>query len=87
MRLARWRRDRPGETERLLILLYLVSAPIQAVFFTRVRFRAPLDPLLIVIAAAMVARWLVQRGTAERRRHLIVARWPPTTEPLLEPAG
>ena len=67
LRLARWRRDRPGEVERLLILIYLVSAPVQALFFTRVRFRAPLDPLLIVIAAAMVARWLVVTDAPDAR--------------------
>ncbi len=57
LRLVRWRRDRPNDLEKLLIILYLVSAPAQAVFFTRVRFRAPLDPLLIVVVAGLLARW------------------------------
>jgi len=57
LRLVRWRVDRPGRVELLLIVLYLVSAPFQAVFFTRVRFRSPLDPLMIVVVAGMVARW------------------------------
>ncbi len=57
LRLVRWRRDRPDALEKLLIVLYLVSAPAQAVFFTRVRFRVPLDPLLIVVVAGLLARW------------------------------
>jgi hypothetical protein len=57
LRLVRWRRDRPDDLEKLLLIIYLVSAPAQAVFFTRVRFRSPLDPLLIVIAAGLIARW------------------------------
>ncbi len=67
LRLIWWRRDRPGDLERLLIFIYLISAPAQAVFFTRVRFRAPLDPLLIVVVAGLVARWLGRSGTAGTR--------------------
>jgi 4-amino-4-deoxy-L-arabinose transferase-like glycosyltransferase len=57
LRLLRWRRDRPDDVEWLLIVLYLISAPVEAVFFTRVRFRDPLDPLLIVVVAGMIGRW------------------------------
>ncbi len=57
LRLLRWRRDRPDDVEWLLIVLYLVTAPIEAVFFTRVRFRSPVDPLLIVVVAGMIGRW------------------------------
>jgi hypothetical protein len=67
IRLVRWRRDRPGDIERLLIILYLVSAPAQAVFFTRVRFRSPLDPLLIIVVAAFVARWVGRPSPSPRR--------------------
>jgi 4-amino-4-deoxy-L-arabinose transferase-like glycosyltransferase len=62
VRLLLWRRDRPGATERLLMLAYLLSAPAQAVFFTRVRFRLPLDPLLIAIVAGFISRWLSRRS-------------------------
>src|SRR4029079_14715379 len=68
VRLVRWRRDRPGDLERLLIVLYLVSAPVQAVFFTRVRFRAPLAPLLIIVVAALAARWLLSQAPARAPR-------------------
>lgn len=60
-RLILWRRDRPGDIEKLLILVYLISAPAQAVFFTRVRFRMPLDYVLIVVVAAFLAYLLGKR--------------------------
>jgi hypothetical protein len=62
LRLARWRRDRPGEIERLLIVSYLVVAPAQALFTTRVRYRVPIEPLMIVVVAGLIARWLVSRA-------------------------
>jgi len=65
LRLVRWRADRPGPVELLLIILYLVSAPVEAVFFTRVRFRSPLDPLMIVVVAGMLARWGSRRPAPE----------------------
>jgi 4-amino-4-deoxy-L-arabinose transferase-like glycosyltransferase len=70
VRLLRWRRDRPDDVEWLLIVLYLITAPIEAIFFTRVRFRSPVDPLLIVVVAGMIGRWpgraRRERTTAER---------------------
>lgn len=54
-RLALWRRFRPGSLEKLLIAVYLIGAPVAAVFFTRVRFRVPADPVLLVVVASFVA--------------------------------
>jgi 4-amino-4-deoxy-L-arabinose transferase-like glycosyltransferase len=58
IRIGRWRRDPPGSAEVLLLSIYLLCAPVQAVFFTRVRFRFPVDPLLAVIASGVVSRFL-----------------------------
>jgi 4-amino-4-deoxy-L-arabinose transferase-like glycosyltransferase len=55
VRLALWRRRRPGDLEQLLIWLYIGFAFLEAVFLSRVRYRVPLDALLIVVVAAMVA--------------------------------
>ena len=62
LRLVRWRRDRPGDVERLLILSYLLAGPAQAIFTTRVRYRVPLEPLLMIVVAASIARWLTRRA-------------------------
>lgn len=46
-----WRAARTGglgAAASMLVLLYLVQAAAQAVFFTRLRFRVPYDPLLIL---------------------------------------
>jgi 4-amino-4-deoxy-L-arabinose transferase-like glycosyltransferase len=53
-RVVRWRRDRLAPLEALGVTLYLANAPYAAVFFTRVRYRLPLDHLLIVVVAGMV---------------------------------
>jgi hypothetical protein len=42
-------------TERLFLLLFLINAPVMAVFFTRTRFRQPLDNILLIEAAIAVA--------------------------------
>jgi 4-amino-4-deoxy-L-arabinose transferase-like glycosyltransferase len=54
VRLALWRRRRPGDLEKLLIWLYVGFAFLEAIFLSRVRYRVPLDALLIVVVAAMV---------------------------------
>lgn len=41
-------------SEWLILVLYLLNAPVMAVFFTRTRFRQPLDAGLVVIAAVAV---------------------------------
>jgi 4-amino-4-deoxy-L-arabinose transferase-like glycosyltransferase len=58
VRLAFWRRYRPGSFEQLLIAVYVIGAPVAAVFFTRVRFRVPADPVLLLVVAGLVAAWL-----------------------------
>ena len=63
IRLLSWRRYRFDPVETLLVLLYVLAAPAQAIFFTRVRFRVPFDPLLIVVVAAFAAHWLESRST------------------------
>jgi hypothetical protein len=68
LRLALWRRFPPGWLEKLLIAVYLIGAPVAAVFFTRVRFRVPADPLLLVVVAALVASWLSARAAAASSR-------------------
>ncbi len=50
-----------GRTEALLIALFFLNAFFMALFFTRIRFRIPMDHVLVVLAAAFVAR-VLQRG-------------------------
>jgi hypothetical protein len=38
-----------------MIWLYLSDALVDAIFFTRVRFRVPLDAVLIIVVASMIA--------------------------------
>jgi 4-amino-4-deoxy-L-arabinose transferase-like glycosyltransferase len=53
------RRRLPLNTgEGLLIWSFLANLLVIAVFFSRVRFREPLDPLMILIAACLVAQLL-----------------------------
>jgi len=66
IRFGRWRRDPPGSAEVLLLSVYLLSAAVQAVFFTRVRFRFPVDPLLAVIASGVVSRFLAHESRGHR---------------------
>jgi 4-amino-4-deoxy-L-arabinose transferase-like glycosyltransferase len=61
LRLLRWRSDKPGSIERLLIWIYLLNAPVAALFVTRVRYRVPFDELLILIAASTLVSLLVTR--------------------------
>jgi 4-amino-4-deoxy-L-arabinose transferase-like glycosyltransferase len=61
IRLIRWRRDSPKSIERLLIWIYLLNAPVAALFVTRVRYRVPFDELLILIAASTLVSLLVTR--------------------------
>jgi 4-amino-4-deoxy-L-arabinose transferase-like glycosyltransferase len=61
IRLLRWRSDQPESIERLLIWIYLLNAPVAALFVTRVRYRVPFDELLIIIAASTLVSLLVRR--------------------------
>ncbi|MGW5301118.1 hypothetical protein ACWEQV_23020 [Rhodococcus aetherivorans] len=57
-------------SERLFLVLFVANAPLMAVFFTRTRFRQPLDNILIVEAAVAVAVLILAftrgRGRGER---------------------
>jgi hypothetical protein len=61
-----------ARSEWLFIGLYLLNAPVMAVFFTRTRFRQPLDATLVVEAAVgllvVVALLTQMRCTVRRRR-------------------
>ena len=46
----------PSDLEVLSISIYLISAFIMAIFFTRIRFRLPYDFLLIIIVAMFIER-------------------------------
>lgn len=48
--------------EKLLAVTIAVNVLLLAVFFTRIRFRVPLDALTIVLAASTVTRFLSTRG-------------------------
>ncbi len=54
-RLARWRRTAPFAGEGLLVVVYFAMALVTAVFFTRIRFRLPLDHSLLWVVAAFLA--------------------------------
>jgi hypothetical protein len=58
IRLLRYRAYRFTAVEALLYFIYFFSAPLSAVFFTRVRFRVPFDLLLIAIDSAFLL-WIL----------------------------
>jgi 4-amino-4-deoxy-L-arabinose transferase-like glycosyltransferase len=66
LRLAYWRRLRP--LEKLLILLVLGNVLLLAVFYTRLRFRVPLDGLMLISSAAMLAE--LARRFAQRDKEI-----------------
>jgi hypothetical protein len=67
-RLLSSRRDRLTPDELLLAMLFVLSALFMAIFFTRVRFRLPLDSLAIVLAAETLTGLVLRRprGSASR---------------------
>jgi 4-amino-4-deoxy-L-arabinose transferase-like glycosyltransferase len=70
LRIAMLRRWRPTPAEKLLIGTIVVNVLLLAVFFTRLRFRVPLDALTIVLAASTVTHFLSRR---ERHDDLVEA--------------
>jgi 4-amino-4-deoxy-L-arabinose transferase-like glycosyltransferase len=60
-----WWRRRPEPIEIALAVLYLANAALMAVFFTRIRFRLPVDLLLLALAGGFVGE-LLRRRTAPR---------------------
>lgn len=66
LRLLTARRRPWSGMEKLALLLYLTQAAFQALYFTRLRFRVPLDPLLMIPAAIALAQaWRPARPPAE----------------------
>lgn len=61
-------------SEVLYLALFLLNAPVMAVFFTRVRFRQPLDACLVVVAAVAVSGVLesIQSAIKSRRAGQVV---------------
>ena len=67
LRLVLFRRWPLRPTEKLLAVTIVVNVLLLAVFFTRLRFRVPLDGLTIVLAASTVTHLLAGRtGRAEQ---------------------
>jgi hypothetical protein len=64
-RIALFRRFPLHPTEKLLIGVIAVNVLLLAVFFTRLRFRVPLDGLTIVLAASTVTHLLAARQKRE----------------------
>jgi Dolichyl-phosphate-mannose-protein mannosyltransferase len=62
-RLARFRSSAIGRVEGLLIGLYVGNAFVMAIYYTKVRYRVPLDPLLILVAASFVVSLASDRCT------------------------
>lgn len=75
-RLTRLRKEPFFQTEAALYILYFGMAMATAIFFTRIRFRLPLDHMLIWAAAAYVTRNR-DRSTASEEDVL------PSSEPTL----
>jgi hypothetical protein len=67
--MVRW--YKPSRFEILLILLYISSAFFSAIFFTRIRFRLPLDFLLIIVVAMFLENILMAKvvRSGARQRH------------------
>jgi hypothetical protein len=69
LRLAMFRKMPLARGEGLLAISYLGYAVTAAVFFTRIRFRVPVDQLMIGVVACGVVSWL----RLWRREHASVA--------------
>ncbi|MCS6830627.1 MAG: hypothetical protein RMM08_01445 [Armatimonadota bacterium] len=64
LRLALHKKYPLSPLEGYLVALYLLEALVQAIFFTRIRFRLPFDLLLIAIDALFLSRLLEPYTTA-----------------------
>ncbi|HEX3649531.1 MAG TPA: glycosyltransferase family 39 protein [Pseudonocardiaceae bacterium] len=67
VRLLMYRRWRLSPTEKLLALTIVVNILLLAVFFTRIRFRVPLDALTVVLAASTLSHLLNRRRVRQRK--------------------
>lgn len=61
LRVVLFRRFPLRPEEKLLLGTIVVNVLLLAVFFTRLRFRVPLDALTIILAASMVTQFLLRR--------------------------
>lgn len=61
------------KTEWVFLGIFLVNAPVMAIFFTRTRFRQPLDAILVVEAAValVIAVYLFTERRRGRRKRTI----------------
>lgn len=66
LRLMLRRRVPVSPFEGYLLALYLLGALVQAVFFTRIRFRVPFDLLLIALDALFLS-YLIEPRSASRQ--------------------
>jgi hypothetical protein len=64
VRLVLARRLRMPRAETLLVLLVVMNALIQALAFTRVRFRVPLDPFMIAVSVGLVVHLATRKSAA-----------------------
>jgi len=62
LRVVLFRRFPLRPEEKLLLGTIVVNVLLLAVFFTRLRFRVPLDALTIILAASMVTQFLLRRN-------------------------
>ncbi len=67
LRLALYRRRPLRPVEKLIAVTVIVNVLLLAVFFTRLRFRVPLDGLTIVLAASTVTTFLSAHRLSSRR--------------------
>jgi hypothetical protein len=58
-----------GYTERVFLALFIVNAFVMAVFFTRTRFRQPLDNILVIEAAVAIVVFIGLVSARKIRTH------------------
>jgi hypothetical protein len=64
LRLMLWRRFPLHRVDKLMAWTIVLNVLLLAVFFTRIRFRVPLDALTIVLAVSTVVAWWDRRRAA-----------------------
>jgi hypothetical protein len=64
LRLLLWRKFPLHRVDKLMAWTIVLNVLLLAVFFTRIRFRVPLDALTIVLAVSTVAVWWDRRRAA-----------------------
>jgi hypothetical protein len=64
LRVLLWRRFPLHRVDKLCLWAIVLNVLLLAVFFTRIRFRVPLDALTIVLAVSTVVAWWDRRRAA-----------------------